>query len=149
MMSEVKNGRMRDTWVELHDSRVAEAGQQPDGTYLITFAHLNVFERIAEDDYEVWGYRAHLRITGACGVALPAEISEDDRVVDGSVMLADGMDVSEDTARFGLGARFSNCRIKLCFASGSVLSAAGEEIAVESAERLKFLEHWTGPLKSS
>ena len=149
MMSDVKNGRMRDTWVELHDSRVAEAGQQPDGTYLITFAHLNVFERIADDDYEVWGYRAHLRITGPSDVGLPAKSSEDDRVVDGSVVLADGTDVSEDTAKFGLGVRFSNCRVKLWFASGGILNVAGAEMAVESAERLNFLEHWTGPLKSA
>lgn len=135
----------RGTCVELHDARV-EAVEHEAGTCVVTFSHLCVFERIAEDEYEVWSYRAKLRILQASEVVLPGPLLEDDRVYDASVRLSDGTDISQDTENFGLGVRCEDCRVRLSFSSGAILTVAGSEMTLEEIQRVKFIERWAGPL---
>lgn len=130
-------------YIDPHDAVVEDIRVRLSGDVDISFAHMNVFERVADERYEVWSYRAVLRCRQVTSLEMIDLRSADAWVSDLSFQ---GVEQGRPMNRAELPTPVDG--FELTFDNGATIRIACASVCWRLTTRVKRLETWEGPLQS-
>lgn len=130
-------------YIDPHDAIIDDIRIDPSGDVNIGFAQLNVFERVGEQRYDVWSYRAALLCREVTVFEMKGIGSADAWVSDISY---DGVSDDEPTNRAGLPIPVNG--FELILDNGATIRVVCASVCWRLGYRIKWLETWEGPLQS-
>lgn len=130
-------------YIDPHDAIIDDIRIHPSGDVDIAFAHLNAFEQVGYERYDVWSYRAALLCRQVTALEMTGIGSGDAWVSD---MSFDGVPEYAPTNRAGLPIPVNG--FELILDNGAIVRVVCASVCWRLGSRIKRLETWEGPLQS-
>lgn len=130
-------------YIDPHDAIIGDIRVRPSGDVDISFAHLNVFERVADERYDVWSYQAVLLCQQVTAIEMNGIGNADAWVSD---MSYDGVSEELSANRAGLPSQVDG--FELILDNGATIRIVCASVCWRLKARIKRLETWEGPLQS-
>lgn len=81
--------------IETHDARISQIALVPGGKGVIDFSHIAVYKEVASGRYDVWSYKAELRLEEITRVEMVGSLAEEDYVSIAKFIDAEGEEIED------------------------------------------------------
>lgn len=130
-------------YIDPHDAIIEDIHMRPSGDVDLRFAHLNVFERVAHERYDVWSYQAVLLCRQVTALEMSGIGNADAWVSD---MSYDGVSDELSASRANVTTQVDG--FELILDNGAIIRIVCGSVCWRLNARIKRLETWEGPIQS-